>query len=675
LRLSWPIVKPSDLSLLRLPGNPTLTPDGRYAVVALRRLDLETDDYTAQLWGVPTDGEDPPRQLTYGWRDGEPRVSPDGRWLAFVRAPREEPGGGAAAHGPAAKPQIHVMSLAGGEPRRLTNHPLGADSPVWSHDSTRLAYLARVPEDGRYGTAEGKSGDKEPPRRITRMFYRVDGLGFRLDRPRHVFVIDALASDALASDAVVSGAVVSGAAPAQVTDGEYDHGGVDWSPREDLLAFVSARHDDHDNDLVSDIWVAAPDGTRLRALTDSTLSAGGQPTFSADGSEVCFTAVETGPDRREAAIRSDVAWSVPVDGSAPARRLMDHERYHLTGPGGQIVGGRDGLLFPNENRGAVELLEVPYDGGEPRVLLDGARQVLSVASAGDTVVAMVADPASWGDLVVRVADGPQRRLTDWSATFSSTVDIRAQEELTATAPDGYPVHGWVVRPEGKGPHPVLLMIHGGPYTQYGWKLFDEAQVYAGAGYAVVMGNPRGSSGYGEAHGRAVVGNVGGVSSTDVLALLDAALKADDLDPTRVGVLGGSHGGYLTTWLAAQHGDRFKAAISERAVNAIDSFTGSSDIGWFFSDDVYGSDRATQHAQSPLSHVDRIDIPMLIIHSEHDWRCPLEQAQRLYVALKLRGVPTELLLFPGEGHELSRSGLPSHRIARFEAILDWWRRYL
>jgi dipeptidyl aminopeptidase/acylaminoacyl peptidase len=655
-------VKPSDLSLLRVPGTPTLTPDGRSVIVPLRRIDLDADDYTAQLWLVPTDGS-APRQLTYGWRDSAPTVSPDGRWLAFVRAPREEeegPAGPGGSQGPAGKPQLYVMPMAGGEPRRLTMHALGVEAPVWSPDSRRLAYPARVPEDGRYGTVQGKGGDKEPPRRITRLFYRIDGVGFRLDRPRQVYVIDALAPDA---------------SPVQVTEGNYDHGGVDWSPRGDLLAFVAARHDSHDDDLVTDVWVVAPDGSGLRALTDSTLTVADGARFSADGGQVCFIALEIGAERRTVEIRNDVPWAVPVDGSAPPRMMLDRKRYHLTGPGGEIVAAPDGLLFPNENRGAVELLLVPYQGGEPRVLLDGARQAVAAAAAADVVVAVVTDGSSWGDLVVRVGDGPERRLTDWSAEFASTVDIRALEEVTASAPDGYPVHGWVVRPEGKGPHPVLLMIHGGPFTQYGWKLFDEAQVYAGAGYAVVMGNPRGSSGYGEAHSRAVVGNVGEVSATDLLSLLDAALKADDLDPTRVGVLGGSHGGYMTTWLAAHHGDRFKAAISERALNAIDSFTGSSDIGWFFCNSVYGVEAAAKDVQSPLSYVDGIRVPMLIVHSEHDWRCPVEQAQRLYVALKLRGVPTELLLFPGEGHELSRSGLPSHRIARFEAILDWWQRYL
>jgi dipeptidyl aminopeptidase/acylaminoacyl peptidase len=190
-----------------------------------------------------------------------------------------------------------------------------------------------------------------------------------------------------------------------------------------------------------------------------------------------------------------------------------------------------------------------------------------------------------------------------------------------------------------------------------------------------MGNPRGSSGFGEAHGRAVIGNVGEASAVDLLALLDEALTAPDLDSERVGVLGGSHGGYMATWLAAHHGHRFRAAISERALNAIDSFEGSSDIGWFFADSLYGTDPERRAAQSPLRYADQIEIPMLIIHSEEDWRCPLEQAQRLYVALKRRGATVEMLLFPGVGHGLSRTGLPSHRIARFDAILDWWARYL
>jgi dipeptidyl aminopeptidase/acylaminoacyl peptidase len=220
------------------------------------------------------------------------------------------------------------------------------------------------------------------------------------------------------------------------------------------------------------------------------------------------------------------------------------------------------------------------------------------------------------------------------------------------------------------------MIHGGPFAQYGWHLFDEAQVYAGAGYAVLYTNPRGSSGYGQAHGRHIFGDVGERSSVDLMAILEGTLASHpELDGSRMGVLGGSHGGFMTTWIAGHEGDRFKAAISERAVNAIDSFTGSSDIGWFFGSDLYGGTPEDWHRQSPLTYVDDINIPMLIIHSEQDWRCPIEQAQRLYVALRNKGKTAEMLVFPGEGHELSRSGLPSHRIARFEAILDWFDRYV
>lgn len=646
-------MKPSDLPALRVPGTPTLSPDGRFAVVAVRHPDLELDDYVSQLWLVPTDGSAPARRLTHGPQDTSPVWSPDGRWLAFLRAERSEARSDPRRVG---KPQLWVLPMDGGEARRLTDHPLGAEAPVWSPDSTRLAYLARVPEPGRYGTDERIPPEAEPPRRITKLRYRLDGLGYTLDRRRHVWTVE-----------------LAEAEPVRVTGGDCDHTGVDWSPAGDLLAFTAARHPDADDDLRCDVWVCPPDGSSIRALTSGGFDAS-QPRFSPDGRTVCFAATPlAAPDRYPAGCNTGL-WAVPVDGTAPARRLTDREA-HTLARGGMLLTTGDGVLFTEEHRGAVRLLEVLYRGGEPRVLVDGPRQVLGVATAGGVTAVTVTDPTSPGELAV-VDDAGLRAVTSFGDRFAAEVAVRPMVELTATAPDGYPVHGWVIRPPGDGPHPVLLMIHGGPFYQYGWTLFDEAQVYATAGYAVVMGNPRGSSGYGEAHGRAVVGDVGRVSAMDLLALLDAALDGDpSLDRDRVGVLGGSHGGFMAIWLAAHHGERFRAAITERALTAIDSFTGSSDIGWFFADALYGPDPARREAQSPLTHAERISLPMLIIHSEQDWRCPLEQAQRLFVTLRRRGVPAELLVFPGEGHELSRSGRPSHRVARFEAILDWWRRHL
>ncbi len=638
-------MKPADIAFLHVLGKPSVTPDGGFAVVAVTRPDLEADEYRGQLWIVPTDGSAPPRPFTTGWRDSAPAYSPDGAWLAFLRATGGE--------GSGSKPQLYVMPTGGGEPRRVTDQPLGAGDPVWSPDSRRIAYLARVPDEGRYTSGRPEA---EPPRRITTLQYRRDNLGFYIDRRSQVFVVDPFAEP--------------GSAPVQVTSGDFDHDDVAWSPDGQTLALVSARHESRDTDLATDVWLCAPDGSGLRSVThgDSRLSVS-LVRFSPDGALVCFAASDLGPSGRGMQGRQAGVWSARADGSAPPVRLTDAETIHLAREG-TIETTPEGVLACGERRGAVELLLVPYDGGAPVSLLSGSRQVEGVASAWSLLVAAVADPESRGELVA-LADGKERRLTAFAAIESP----RLLEEITATAADGYPVHGWVVRPEGPGPHPVLLMIHGGPFSQYGWRLHDEAQVYAAAGYAVVMGNPRGSSGYGQAHGTSVIGDAATHAAVDLLALLDAGLAAGGLDGSRVGVLGGSYGGYMTTWLAARHGQRFKAAISERAVNAVDSFHGSSDIGWSFAEALWGADPVGWSAQSPLSYADQIGLPMLIIHSEHDWRCPVEQAQRLFVALRLNGNPAEMLLFPGEGHELSRGGRPSHRVARFDAILGWWSRHL
>ena len=640
------MVIPADIALLRLPGTPTLSPDGSRAVVAVSRADLDDDAYRSRLWLVDTSGATPPRPLTDGPRDSAPAWSPDGRWIAFLRAPAE------------GKPQLHVLPADLGDARAVTtdeHHPLGAGAPRWSPDSTRLAYSTRVPEPGRYGTEEKRTPDKEPPRRITTMWSRVDGLGFLLDRPEHVFVVDPFAD---------------GAAPVQVTDAAADHHRVAWTPDGRLL-FSSDRDAPEHSNVHSDVYVCATDGSGLVRLTPGGLDAD-HPTATADGTTVLFLAVTDLTDG-DFVGRNYAVWSVPADASAKPTRLTGPE--HDLGPAGDaLVRSGDRVLAVTRARGAQELVAVGLDG-QPEVLLGGARTVSAAAVGGDTVVAVVADATSAGELVRLGRDEP---LTGFGTEVAGTGRLRPMQELATTAPDGYPVHGWLVHPDPEahpGPRPVLLAIHGGPHAQYGYTLFDEAQVYAGAGYVVVLGNPRGAAGYGEDHARAIKHKLGTVDADDLLALLDAALATEGVDTTRVGVMGGSYGGFMTTWLAGHAGDRFRAAIVERAVTTWDSFLGSSDIGFTFAPQYAGTDPAAVAAQSPLTYADEIDLPVLIIHSEQDWRCPVEQAQRLFVALKLRGVPAEMLLFPGEGHELSRTGLPSHRLARFDAVLDWWSQHL
>jgi dipeptidyl aminopeptidase/acylaminoacyl peptidase len=673
---------PTDISLLRVLGRPTLTGDGRYAAVSAMRPDMDADENVTELWFAATDGSGPARRLTQGTSDGAPAFSPDGRWLAFLR-----PG----ANG---RPQVHLLPMDGGEAFPVTELPQGAGQPVWSPDSRRIAFAARVPDHpGRY--LPGVPPRKERPRHITTLRFWSDGIGFTFDRPHQIFVTDPFAESP---------------ATTQITTGAYEHTEVAWSPDSGLLTFVSGRHDTHASDLRRDIWVCEPDGGGLRALTDGGLELS-CPRFSADGTLVCFAAETLDDDNRASGANSYGAWSVPADGSAPPRRLTDPEPYHLSFSSLMIATGRGGIYFANDHRGEVNLVLVPYDGGEPQPVITGPRQVNGFAVAegadGTTLAVVMATAESAGDLTIFRTGGAEagtdanagtgsaaeasnangagtagegRVLTTFGARLRARAALLPVEEFTAKADDGYPLHGWVVRPEGRGPHPVLLHIKGGPFTQWGYTLngpasFEEAQMYATAGYAVVLGNPRGCSGYGQRHGLYAAPDLARRTAPDLLAILDTALEAPDLDASRVGVQGGSFGGYMAAWMAAHHGERFRAAMGERGCYAIDSHFGSADDGVNNSIALYGPDMERWSEISPLTYADRIDIPMMFIQSEDDRHTPMEQSQRMFVALRMRGVPAEILLFPGEGHDMSRTGLPSHRVARYEAILDWWSRHM
>lgn len=634
-------MKPEHLTLLRSPTSLSVHPDGRRIAVAVQRIELDKDTYLSEIWLVGPDAA--ARRFTWGDRDSAPRWSPDGRWLAFLRSTGEEE--------PA---QLHVMAADGGEARVVAEHPLGAAEHVWDPSSRSLAYVARLPEPGRYERGpDARKPGKEAPRRITRLRYRLDNLGFLIDRPAHVFVVDVSAE---------------APEPRQLTGRDLEFHSPAWTP-DGAHVVCTANWVEPELSLAEDLYAIPVDGGEPRRITGGDVQTA-SPAVSPDGRTVYFI----GTEQLDVAGRTDGLFSVPFDGSQPARRLTEAEEWdlHDSHHGAPLRAEAEGMVALAARRGCVHVVRIPYGGGAPDLVAPAEHMVTDVWVGGGRLAAIVRTATCPGEVAV-LEEGEWRVLTDFNADFVRAARPLPMTELIASASDGYPVHGWLVLPEGPGPHPVLLAIHGGPFTQYGHVFFDEAQVYASAGYAVALVNPRGSSGYGEAHGRAVVGAMDGPAQGDLLAFLDTALQSPELDAGRVGVMGGSYGGFMTTWLAANAGDRFRAAISERALNAWDSFTGSSDIGWFFTS-VY-LDKSDVAASSPLTYAERIEIPMLIIHSEQDWRCPVEQAQRLFVELKLREREVELLLFPGEGHELSRSGLPSHRLARFEAVLDWWSRHL
>jgi len=670
---------PGDIDLLRTPGSPALLPDGSAVVVALSQPDQATDEYVAGLWFVPLDGSRA-RRLTRGHADSEPDVSSDGRRVVFVRA-----GGGR-------KPQLHLVDVDGGEPMPLTDAPLGAGQPRFSPDGSRIVYTARVPEEGRY--VAGGTPEAEAPRLVTQLRYRSDGIGYVRDRTRQLFVLD-VPQDA--DDERVATLPV----PRQLTDVDDDVELPRWFPAGDRVAAVLRRHADREVDLRRDavvIDVPADGGEHQvlvpRPLTDADAGAClsvSRVLPASDGRRVWVLAEDVGPSGRDFVAALTGLYEIPSDG-AP-RRLTDPDEIDLD-PAVLVEDGDEVLVAPQRS-GTVQLVAVRADGST-RELLSGEVVVSGVAAAGGAVAVVRATPDSAGDVVVLERRSANERpaaagsadaapaarvLTDWSAPLRATGRVRRPEPLVAHAPDGYRVEGWLTTPDparyGAGPYPTILMIHGGPFAQYTSGLFDEVQVLAGAGYAVVHGNPRGSSGRGRAHGRAIRRAFGTVDADDVLALLDAALADERLDASRTGVMGGSYGGYLTAWLTTRT-QRFVAAVVERGFLDPVSFVGSSDIGWFFGLEYLGEPDGEAElvaAQSPMAHVGAVRTPTLVIHSEQDWRCPVEQGQRWFTELRRRGVESELLLFPGEGHELSRSGRPTHRVQRFEHVLRWWRAHL
>lgn len=652
-------MRPADLALLTVPVE--LAFRGDLLLVAVSTPDLAGNDYYGGLRRIDLTagktGEPTGRDWTAGRLDSQPAISPDGAWLAFLRT-----------SGPAAGAQLHVMPTGGGESRRITELPLGVSDPVWAPDSRRIAFLARIPEPGRYGVPLGSAeqapaADAEAPRRITREDYRVDDLGFLHDRHVRLFVVDALDPDAT---------------PTELTDGGCDVSAPVWTPDGTRIIVVAPRDLGAEETLEEDLYVVPARGGEIRLLISSPGNVSA-PTVTPDGLVVFLGCAFRGADSPG---RSRGLWVGPLDGSAPPRRLTDESVDCDANRARPLVVvdrdvGRD-VLVCVRNRGAVELRRVPLAAERSPldrlpVVLGERAEVVAYALRDNMIAAIVGTWDSPGEVLLADRAGV-RTLTDFAAPLRAT-GLHELREITGTAPDGYPAHGFLVLPEGPGPHPVLLHVHGGPFFYHPWRFFDEAQVYASAGYAVVLPNPRGSAGYGQDHGRAVLKAFGTVDVDDLLALLDVALENPACDARRVGVMGGSYGGFMTSWLAARHGARFRAAWSERAVNAWDSFSGTSDIGSLFIAAYIGTDRDVQWRHSPLCYADRIQIPFAVVHSEQDWRCPMEQAQRMFIALRRNGTEVEFLLFPGESHELSRTGRPRHRVQRFEAVLDWWSRHL
>ena len=644
-----PGMTPQDVYELTGVGDPRLSPDGRTVAYVVARIDKDANEYRGNIWAVPVDGSAPPRQLTFGARrDAEPRWSPDGSQLAFTSNRAGD------------SMQLFVIPLAGGEARKLTDVKEDVKQVTWSPDGSRIAFASRVP-DPAY---EEKDDKKRAPRRITRAFYKLDNEGWTSDRRHHLFVVPADAS----------------AEPVQITDGDYEDGRPSWSPDGSRIAFASSRHEDWDIYPASDLFVVDAGGGEPSQLT-GTDGECDSPSWSPEGSTIAYLywpGVFDDPRHGQVAV---------VDATGGAGRILTTALDRNCAPYPELrepIWEKDGsLLFGIEDHGNSHLYRVRPDGAGPPELVVGGDQILTgVDAVAGTIVHTATRPTALSELFAG-----DRQLTEVGKPFAKGRELTAPERFTAISPDGTEVEAWVIKPAGfeEGEkYPTLLNVHGGPFTQYGNKFFDEFQVYSGAGYTVVYCNPRGSSGYSQEWGRAIRGPIEGgpgwgtVDYDDVMAVMDEAIKRFEfVDPDRLGVMGGSYGGYMTSWVVG-HTDRFRCGISERAVNDVRSEGGASDIGMWWKAVTgchYWEEPEAMLRLSPATYAKDINTPLLILHSDKDFRCPVGQGEDLFVRLRAMKKDVELVRFPEEGHELSRSGSPIHRVMRFEIVLEWLGRYL
>lgn len=645
---------PQDITRIQWLSDPHLAPDGRQVAFVVTTLSEERDAYLSRIWVVGTEGGAPRCFTTGAQRDVAPRWSPDGRQLAFV-AERE----------PKKKGQLYVMPADGGEPVCLTDLRHGVSHPVWSPDSTRLAFVSQVggwqePED------EAARQLSKPARVIQSLKYKFNGEGFTYDHRSHLFVVSA-----------------AGGAPWQLTDGDYVDADPTWSPDGQWLAFTSARHEERDYDHAADVWLVPAAGGEPRRLTD-TAGPVSMPAFAPDGRTIAFLGHRYPQD----AGRNLRVFTVPTTGGTPVCLTAELDRTctpFFTSIAPHWSADSVWITFAVEDQGNVPVYRVRATGGAaPERIITGARQVtgLSLAPQQALLAFTATDPVAPAEVFVCQSDGRQEvQLTTLNQAWRAAVSLSYPERLRYER-SGMALDCWVMKPYSYVPgqrYPALLNIHGGPHSQYGHQFFDEFQVYAGAGYAVIYTNPRGSQGYGEVFTRAVHGDWGGGDYADVMAGLDEALRQCAwIDPERLGILGGSYGGFLTSW-AVGHTQRFKAACSERAVNNVYTLFGTSDIGASFLEAQSGylpwENRQWYLEHSPLTYAHQINTPLLIMHAEEDLRCLMEQAEQLFVALKKQRKEVLFVRFPDENHDMSRTGKPRHRLERFRFILEWFAKYL
>ncbi len=676
-------IQPSDICRFRSVGEISMHPDKSGVVYAVTWPDRTTDSNRSVLYATTVDG-DSNRQLTHGHRDANASFSPDGTRLAFIRTEPDTPA------------KVMVLSWPVGEVIEVCSMQDGANDVQWLGNDRLVVAGAQRPANQK-GVDDKELARR--PRILTRTVYRFNGRGYFNDRPRQLFVIPISHEhvNTVHANAVQANAGQATADPTDAADRHMesvglpgiDHGAFAVSPDGRTIAAVATTDEDADLTGRNHIWLFHVDGSETPTKLTKTGGNWASLCWHPDG-----TLLATGmADSSIIGFHRPYVITIPADGGqATVSPLPDQDLHAVPADavGRGLVPVSGGFLMPGSRQGRVAIDRYTISGDSDAgfdltrtVAHEGPHQAhaFDASADGEVIMAAITSPTRPAELW-RI-DGDQRRLTSFNDSLLAELDLPETEEVRITSTEGAEVHAFVVRPPASAPggeptRPGLVYVHGGPMFQYGLGFFDEFQIAAACGYVVIGGNPRGSNGYGEAWAQAITGDLGNRDWQDVSAIADYLQALPEVDGERVGIGGGSYGGFMTGW-ALSHDKRFKAGLIERAVTSWNTMFGTSDIGSWFSEKTVGAtiegdvERVTR--QSPLFYADQITTPTLIVHSEEDWRCPIEQAEQLFTAIRRNGGDATFVRFPGENHELSRSGKPSHRIERFEIVHQFYARHL
>jgi dipeptidyl aminopeptidase/acylaminoacyl peptidase len=658
-------ITPEDYYSFEFLADPQISPDGKLIAYVVTKIDKTQNRRNSAIWMAAIDGRRAPWQFTTSPQNStSPRWSPDGKSIAFLSSRPESnspaPPAGASSTGAAEPPraQVYLLSMDGGEAKRLTNLKNGVSTFRWSPDGAKLAVVSRVgPSDDKVdGKAESK--DRSDVRHYKNTSYKFNDSGWFDDRRTHLWVVDLKSSNAK-----------------QITEGnDWNDSDPQWSPDGTRLAFTSNRSGkEYEENRNTDVWVIAADGGALTKISDHD-EADNSPRWAPDGKTIAY--IGEIHDRDHPKI-----WLAPATGGASV--LAANNLDLIPGDLEFSDNGRS-LYFETGVKGENHLFRVDLAAKSVSQITSGPRAVRAADFNGSTktIAYLANDFKHLDDLYVAdLNGGNERKLTNLNEALWQQLQLADVERFKYKSADDWDVDGFLVKPvgwqEGKK-YPVILSVHGGPAGQYGVDWYHEFQVYAAKGYAVVFTNPRGSTGYGQKFERGIAGEWGGKDYLDVMNGLDAALKKYPwLDADHMGVTGGSYGGFMTNWIVG-HTDRFKGAVTLRSLSNFISDDGTRDGAYGHSSD-FGGDIFQKFDlywdRSPLKYAKNVKTPTLILHSDNDFRVPIEQGEQWFRALKHYGVTTEIVMFPRENHNLTRTGEPKHLIESLNWQLYWFDRFL